>query len=116
MHNKMVVVAICFAAFAVSAAAQVTGSGTSGTMSVFTGSTTVGNSPIVVSGRKVGVPTKVTTENGPSHRGDLLVTSSSTGYAMKRTDRHRLIGAVIDKAMGSLDSGTGVIEVLVTLQ
>ena len=62
------------------------------------------------------VPTKVTAENGPIHRGDLLVTSSTTGYAMKGTDRNRLIGAVIGKAMGTLDTGTGVIEVLVTLQ
>ena len=62
------------------------------------------------------VPTKVTTENGPIHRGDLLVTSSNTGYAMKGTDRSRLVGAVIGKAMGSLETGSGVIEVLVTLQ
>jgi hypothetical protein len=62
------------------------------------------------------VPTKVTAENGPIHRGDLLVTSSATGYAMKGTDRERMLGAVIGKAMGNLDSGTGVIEVLVTLQ
>jgi hypothetical protein len=62
------------------------------------------------------VPTKVTAENGPIHRGDLLVTSSTTGYAMKGTDRSRLVGAVIGKAMGSLETGTGVIEVLVTLQ
>jgi|HubBroStandDraft_1064217.scaffolds.fasta_scaffold58649_2 hypothetical protein len=62
------------------------------------------------------VPTKVTGENGPIHRGDLLVTSSTTGYAMKGTDRNRLVGAVIGKAMGSLETGTGVIEVLVTLQ
>jgi hypothetical protein len=62
------------------------------------------------------VPTKVTAENGPIRRGDLLVSSSTKGYAMKGTDRNRLVGAVIGKAMGSLDSGTGVIEVLVTLQ
>jgi hypothetical protein len=62
------------------------------------------------------VPTKVTTENGPIRRGDLLVTSSTSGYAMKGTNRRRLVGAVIGKAMGSLDTGTGVIEVLVTLQ
>jgi hypothetical protein len=62
------------------------------------------------------VPTKVTAENGSIKRGDLLVTSSTTGYAMKGTDRSRLVGAVIGKAMGSLDTGTGVIEVLVTLQ
>ena len=62
------------------------------------------------------VPTKVTSENGPVEIGDLLVTSSRTGYAMKGTDRTKMLGAVVGKAMGSLNSGTGVIEVLVTLQ
>lgn len=62
------------------------------------------------------VPTKVSAENGPIRRGDLLVTASLNGYAMKGTDRSRMLGAVLGKAMGSLDSGTGVIEVLVTLQ
>jgi hypothetical protein len=62
------------------------------------------------------VPTRVSAENGPIHRGDLLVTASLEGYAMKGTDRSRMLGAVIGKAMGTLDSGTGVIEVLVTLQ
>jgi hypothetical protein len=62
------------------------------------------------------VPAKVSAENGPIRTGDLLVTSSTPGYAMKGTDRGRLIGAVIGKAMGPLDSGSGVIEVLVTLQ
>jgi len=62
------------------------------------------------------VPTKVSAENGPIKAGDLLVTSSTIGYAMKGTDRSRLTGAVIGKALGPLDSGTGVIEVLVTLQ
>jgi hypothetical protein len=62
------------------------------------------------------VPTKVSVENGPIRKGDLLVSSSIPGYAMKGTDRSRMLGAVIGKAMGSLDSGRGVIEVLVTLQ
>ncbi len=62
------------------------------------------------------VPTKVSTENGPIHRGDLLVTSSRAGYAMKGTDHSRMLGAVIGKAMEPLNSGTGVIAVLVTLQ
>lgn len=62
------------------------------------------------------VPTKVSSENGSIRLGDLLVTSSTPGYAMKGTDRNRMLGAVIGKAMGSLDSGEGVIEVLVTLQ
>jgi hypothetical protein len=62
------------------------------------------------------VPTKVSAENGPIHPGDLLVTSSTFGYAMKGTERNLMLGAVIGKALGSLDEGTGVIEVVVTLQ
>jgi len=62
------------------------------------------------------VPCKVTAENGPIARGDLLVTSSLPGYAMKGTDRRRLVGAVVGKALEPLSGGKGVIEVLVTLQ
>lgn len=62
------------------------------------------------------VPAKVSAENGPIKVGDLLVTSSTPGYAMKGTDRSRMLGAVVGKAMAKLDSDTGVIEVLVTLQ
>jgi len=62
------------------------------------------------------VPTKVSAENGPIRPQDLLVSSSIPGYAMKGTDRNRMLGAVIGKAMGSLDSGTGMIEVMVILQ
>jgi hypothetical protein len=69
--------------------------------------------PMAMVGR---VPTKVSAENGPIKVGDLLVSSSTVGYAMKGTDRSLLTGAVIGKALGSLDSGTGTILVLVTLQ
>jgi hypothetical protein len=69
--------------------------------------------PMAMVGR---VPTKVSAENGPIKVGDLLVASSRMGYAMKGTDRSQMLGAVVGKALGSLDSGTGVIEVLVTLQ
>jgi len=62
------------------------------------------------------VPTKVSTENGAIKPGDLLVTSSTPGYAMKATDRSKIAGAIIGKALGSLHSGTGTIEVGVTLQ
>ncbi len=62
------------------------------------------------------VPCKVTAENGAIRRGDLLVSSSRSGYAMKGTDRNRMFGAVVGKALGSLESGSGVVEVLVTLQ
>lgn len=69
--------------------------------------------PMAMVGR---VPTKVSAENGSIKVGDLLVTSSTIGYAMKGTDRSQMLGAVIGKALGPLDAGTGVIEVLVTLQ
>jgi hypothetical protein len=62
------------------------------------------------------VPTKVSAENGPIRRGDLLVTSSTLGHAMKGTDRSRMLGAVVGKALGTLDASTGMIDVLVTLQ
>lgn len=62
------------------------------------------------------VPTRVSAENGPIHAGDLLVTSSTLGHAMKGTDRTRMPGAILGKALGNLDSGRGVIEVVVTLQ
>ncbi len=62
------------------------------------------------------VPTKVSSENGPIKPGDVLVTSSKAGYAMKGTDRSLLAGAVIGKALGSLDLGTGVIEAVISLQ
>ena len=62
------------------------------------------------------VPTKVSAENGPIKPGDTLVTSSTRGHAMKGTDRSLFASAVVGKALGRLDSGTGVIEVLVSLQ
>lgn len=63
------------------------------------------------------IPTNVTTENGPIRRGDLLVTASRPGHAMKGTDSSRMVGAVLGKALESFDgSGTGVIRVLVNAQ
>lgn len=62
------------------------------------------------------VPIKVSAENGAIRPGDLLVSSSIPGYAMKGTDRSRMLGAVIGKSFGRLDNGTGVIEVGVSLQ
>ncbi len=62
------------------------------------------------------VPCKATAANGPIQVGDLLVTSSRPGYAMKGQDRKRMLGAVVGKALEPLAKGTGVIQVLVTLQ
>jgi hypothetical protein len=74
---------------------------------------TAGEVPMAVVGI---VPTKVSAENGPIERGDLLVASSTPGYAMKGTDRSRMLGAVIGKALEPLADGKGVIEVLVTVR
>jgi hypothetical protein len=60
------------------------------------------------------VPCKVSAENGEIYPGDLLVSSSIPGHAMR--DEAPNIGTVIGKALESLTSGTGVIKVLVTLQ
>jgi|SRR5271166_1179472 len=62
------------------------------------------------------VPCKVTAENGSIRPGDLLVTSSTPGYAMKGSDRSRMLGAVVGKALEPLADGKGVVQVLVTLQ
>lgn len=62
------------------------------------------------------VPCKVTTENGPIAVGDLLVASSTPGHAMKGTERAKMLGAVVGKALEPLGEGKGVIQVLVTLQ
>lgn len=62
------------------------------------------------------VPCKVTNENGPIARGDLLVTSSTPGYAMRGSDKTMLPGAVIGKALQPYSGAKGKIEVLVTLR
>jgi hypothetical protein len=62
------------------------------------------------------VPCKVSAENGSIQPGDLLVTSSTPGFAMKGTNKKRMLGAVVGKALEPLPSGKGTILVLVTLQ
>jgi hypothetical protein len=62
------------------------------------------------------VPVKVSAENGPIKKGDPLVTASIPGYAMKGTERGRMFNAVLGKALGPLEAGTGVIEAFISLQ
>ena len=59
---------------------------------------------------------KVDASFGAIHAGDLLTTSSHAGYAMKATDKLQAFGATIGKAVGSLETGTGTIAVLVSLK
>ncbi|HLX61380.1 MAG TPA: hypothetical protein VKX17_08875 [Planctomycetota bacterium] len=63
------------------------------------------------------IPTKVCAENGAIRRGDLLVTSSTVGHAMKGTDRNRMLGAIIGKALEDFDGKeSGTILVLVNVK
>jgi hypothetical protein len=62
------------------------------------------------------VPCKVTTLHGAIRRGDLLVASEIPGYAMRATDRSRIAGAIVGKAMQELREGSALIEILVTLE
>jgi hypothetical protein len=48
--------------------------------------------------------------------GDPLTTSSTRGYAMKAKDPSKAFGAIIGKALKPLESGKGLIPVLVALQ
>jgi hypothetical protein len=54
--------------------------------------------------------------SSPIRPGDLLTTSDTPGYCMKMTDNSRGRGAVLGKAMTSLESGMGTVLVLVSLQ
>jgi len=72
-----------------------------------------GDTPVAMTGR---VFVKCTTENGAIRPGDRLTTSSKTGHAMRATDATLADGAVIGKAMSSLDADEGLVLVLVNLQ
>lgn len=63
---------------------------------------------------QVPVPVKASAENGPIAPGDLLVSSSTPGHVMR--DAMPAPGTVVGKALGTLAAGTGLIEMLVTLQ
>jgi hypothetical protein len=63
------------------------------------------------------IPTKVCLEGGKIQRGDLLVTSSKSGVAMKANPKKVRIGQVIGKALQDYDqSSIGKIKVLVNIK
>ena len=76
-------------------------------------STMDGDTKVAMTGR---VFVKCSTENGAIRPGDRLTTASLAGHAMKATDREHCDGAVLGKAMSSLDAETGLVLVLVNLQ
>ena len=78
-----------------------------------TGSEADGDYPVALTGR---VYAWADAAGGPIIPGDLLTTSDTPGHVMKVNDHTRAQGAVIGKAMSSLDEGRGLVLVLVALQ
>jgi hypothetical protein len=72
-----------------------------------------GGQNVALSGRVYALATAA---NGSVKPGDLLTTSDIPGHAMKATDHERWDGAIIGKAMSSLEDGEGLVLVLVNLQ
>lgn len=72
-----------------------------------------GEQNIALTGRVYALATAV---NGPIKPGDRLTTSAVPGHCMKATDSSLCDGAVIGKAMSSLETGEGLVLVLVNLQ
>ncbi len=72
-----------------------------------------GGQNVALSGR---VYVQADATNGAIEPGDMLTTSNIPGRAMKVGDQAKAQGAVIGKAMSSLNEGTGMVLVLVSLQ
>ena len=72
-----------------------------------------GEHPVALTGR---VYVWADATNGPIEPGDMLTTANVPGHAMKVTDHTKAQGAILGKAMSSLDEGRGLVLVLVTLQ
>lgn len=72
-----------------------------------------GQFPVALTGR---VYVWVDASYGAVAPGDLLTTSNTAGHAMKVTDYDQAQGTILGKAMTSLESGRGLVLVLVTLQ
>jgi hypothetical protein len=72
-----------------------------------------GKHPVALSGR---VYCLVDASHGAVHPGDLITTSNTPGHGMKAQNHHQAQGAIIGKAMSSLEKGEGLILVLVSLQ
>jgi hypothetical protein len=72
-----------------------------------------GSHPVALSGR---VYCLADASDGPIAPGDLLTTSDTPGHARRVDDHTRAQGAVLGKALTRLESGRGLVLVLVSLQ
>jgi hypothetical protein len=68
-------------------------------------------SPVALVGK---VFCKVDASFGAIVAGDLLTTCTTPGHAMKASDRTRALGAIVGKALAGLDTGVGLIPMLVS--
>ena len=124
MDKKWIVLSFSIALLTADISAQtVTGSGTTNTVPVFTGTSVVGNSPISVAGSSVEIGTTVL--GGPSptipvpgpivgatpNTGNFtnLTATSTNGVVNAITNAATDVGAQINAAIGTLPSSTGVI-------
>lgn len=78
------------------------------------GSIADGNHPVALTGRVYAWADA--SDGGAIEPGDLLTTSATPGHLMKVEDYPRAQGAILGKAMTSLEDGKGMVLVLVTLQ
>ncbi len=69
--------------------------------------------PIALIGK---VYCKVDAQYSSIRVGDLLTTSPTPGHAMKADDPVKAFGSVLGKALGNLESGKGLLPILVALQ
>lgn len=69
--------------------------------------------PVSVLGK---VSCKVDASYGSIEIGDLLTTSSTPGHAMKVTDPYKAMGSIVGKALNSMVSGKGYVDMLVMQQ
>jgi hypothetical protein len=74
---------------------------------------TDGGENVALSGRVYAL---ADASNGPIKPGDLLTTSATAGHCMKVLNPAEAQGAILGKAMTPLESGQGMVLVLVTLQ
>jgi hypothetical protein len=77
------------------------------------GTAAAGEHPVALTGR---VYVWVDADKTPVNPGDLLTTSATPGHAMKVTDHNKAQGAILGKAMGTLEQGKGLVLMLVSLQ
>ena len=78
-----------------------------------TGTIADGEHPVALAGR---VYAWADASTGPITPGDLLTTSHTPGHVMRVSNHAQAQGAMIGKAMSALESGRGLVLVLVTLQ